>query len=151
MNSHESWWFCWLSIPQWWIKFLRFDFKIWDTHTHILTFDFCWRFSGRHGRHAQRSESEDLRRWWPHSYSRAGQHHQRVEGNTSWKQTVWRSHWAQNPQSTGPGRRIVRRWWSDAGVCGAVACRIWSDSDLLQKRSWSGNKRGNPCRGPPPT
>ena len=48
-----------------------------------------------------------------------------------------------------PGRWIVSRWWSDTGVCGAVACGFWSDCNFLQKRSWSCNKGSNPCRGPP--
>ena len=26
----------------------------------------CWRFSRSHGHHVPRTESEDLRRWWPH-------------------------------------------------------------------------------------
>ena len=40
-------------------------------------------FSTRHGRHVSRTESEDLRRCWPHSQSHADKHSWRIEGNTS--------------------------------------------------------------------
>ena len=61
-----------------------------------------------------------------HRSSHADKYHQRIEGNASWKERLWRSHWTTNPQSNGPGRRIVSRWWSDPGVRRAVACRIGS-------------------------
>ena len=40
-------------------------------------------FSTRHGRHVSRTESEDLRRCWPHSQSHADKHRWRIEGNAS--------------------------------------------------------------------
>ena len=116
--------------------------QILETHRNL---------SGCHGCRAPRTESEDLRRWWPHRWSHASKHHWRIEGNALWKEALWRSCWAQNPKNKCLGRRIVSRWWSDTGVCRAVACRIGSHCHLLHKRSWSRNKRGNLCRGPLPT
>ena len=143
---------CWTEVAEiiWviWPKYhATVDFTFWDSPFPLT---ICWwRLSGRHGSYAPRTESEDLGRRWPDCSSHADKYRSRIESNASWKETLWRSHWAQNPQSEGPGQRIVRRWWSDAGVCGAVACWIGSDGHLLQKRSWSRNKRCNPCRGPP--
>ncbi len=106
----------------------------------------------RRCRHVSRTESEDLRRCWPHRSSRADKHHCRIEGNASEEEAMWRSYWAENPQSKGPDWGIISRWWSsDSGVCRFVAFRIGTDCHLLQKRSGSGNKRGNPCKRPPPS
>ena len=92
-----------------------------------------------------RSETEDFRRRCPRRWGCSNKHHSRIEGDASWKETLWRSHWAQNPQSTGPVLRILSRWWSDTGVCRAVAWWIGSDCHFLQKPSWSCNKTRHPC------
>ena len=142
-SGTKLWKLCVLVGARWAFRHLTF----WDSP--LPSTISCWRFSRRHGCHAPRTESEDLRRWWPYCWSRADHHHKRIEGKAFWKEALWRSHWAQNPKSKGPGRRIVSRWWSDSGFCRAVACRIGSDCHLLQKWSWSRNKRGHPCRGLP--
>ena len=62
------------------------------------------------------------------------------------REVLWRSHWAENPESRCIKRLGVARGCSDTKWI-RVACGTGSDCHLQTKRSWSCNKRRCPYRG----
>ena len=60
----------------------------------------------------------------------------------------WRFDWTPTPQSGGPDRGIVDRWWPDGGICRTLVCWIGRDGRLRKTRSWSGNERRHSWRRP---